>query len=180
MTTTAKPGQHTETPRSCSGSFADQIDQLILDERPSAKKLARLHEHLASCDSCRQRYDKVALAGRLLQGGPVSLGQPSAAEISRTRERLLGRTRLSPEPPVKRLSLRFVFALAMFNPVESVRIALLSAVEPELAALGPVGFWVANTLGPTATFLAGLLWPSLFGAAAFGLALRRFRRGDLV
>lgn len=79
-----------------------------------------------------------------------------------------------------RVEPRFVFALAMFNPVESVRIAMLSAVEPELAALGPVGFWVANTLGPTATFLAGLLWPSLFGAAAFGLALRRFRRGDLV
>jgi len=73
-----------------------------------------------------------------------------------------------------------VFALAMVNPVESVRIALLAAVEPELAALGPVGFWVANSLGPTATLLAGLVWPFLFGATAFGLALRRFRRGDLV
>jgi ABC-type transport system involved in multi-copper enzyme maturation permease subunit len=79
-----------------------------------------------------------------------------------------------------RVEPRVVFALALTNPVESVRIALLTAVEPELSSLGPVGFWVANRLGPGPTLLAGLTWPVVFGAAAFGLALRRFRRGDLV
>jgi ABC-type transport system involved in multi-copper enzyme maturation permease subunit len=79
-----------------------------------------------------------------------------------------------------RVEPHFVFALAVANPVESVRIALLSAVEPELATLGPVGFWVANQLGPVASMAVGVLWPLLFGAMAFGLALRSFRRGDLV
>lgn len=79
-----------------------------------------------------------------------------------------------------RVEPRVVFALAVLNPVESVRIALLSAVEPELSTLGPVGFWVANALGPSAALAAGLAWPILFGFAAFGLALRRFRRGDLI
>ncbi len=79
-----------------------------------------------------------------------------------------------------RVEPRLVFALAAVNPVESVRIALLTAVEPELATLGPVGFWVANQLGPAAALAAGLLWPVAFGAMAFGLALRTFRRGDLV
>ena len=79
-----------------------------------------------------------------------------------------------------RVEPRIVFALALLNPVESVRIALLCAAEPELASLGPVGFWVANTLGPDLALLAGLVWPLLFGAGAFALALRRFRRGDLV
>ena len=79
-----------------------------------------------------------------------------------------------------RVEPRVVFALALLNPVESVRIALLCAAEPELASLGPVGFWVANTLGPDLALLAGLVWPLLFGAGAFALALRRFRRGDLV
>ncbi len=79
-----------------------------------------------------------------------------------------------------RLEPRFVFALALANPVEAVRIAFLTAIEPELATLGPVGFWVANTLGPGLTLAAGLIWPALFGAGAFGIALRRFRRGDLV
>lgn len=79
-----------------------------------------------------------------------------------------------------RLPPQGVFALAVLNPVESVRIALLSAVEPELASLGPVGFWVANRLGAPATLLVGLLWPLCFGAIAFSLALRRFGRGDRV
>jgi hypothetical protein len=79
-----------------------------------------------------------------------------------------------------RIEPRFVFTLALLNPVEGVRIALLTAVDPELSTLGPVGFWVANTLGPRATLAAGLVWPLVFGAIAFGLALRRFRRGDLI
>lgn len=79
-----------------------------------------------------------------------------------------------------RIEPRFVFGLALANPVGSVRIALLSAIEPELATLGPVGFWVATHLGPTVTLLAGLAWPVCFGALAFGLAHRSFRRGDLI
>ncbi len=136
MTTTGKHGQQVGAQRRCNAGFAERIDQLILDERPSAKKLARLHEHLAVCEGCRQRYDKVALAGRLLHGGPEALGQPSAAEIARARERLLGRTRLSPEPPVKRLALRFVFALAAAAAV--VAIALPLTLDDKTAAL-PAG-----------------------------------------
>jgi len=79
-----------------------------------------------------------------------------------------------------RMEPRAVFALALANPVEAVRIALLSALEPELAVLGPVGFWVANRLGPGMSLALGLAWPVLFGALAFALALHRFRRGDLV
>lgn len=79
-----------------------------------------------------------------------------------------------------RMEPRIVFALALANPVESVRIALLSAIEPELGTLGPVGFWVANRLGSELALVAGLLWPLCFGAIAYGLAQRRFRRGDRV
>lgn len=79
-----------------------------------------------------------------------------------------------------RLQPAAVFLLAALNPVQSARLALLSAAEPDLATLGPVGFFLANRFGPTALFGLGVVWPALFGAGACALGLRWFRRGDIV
>lgn len=79
-----------------------------------------------------------------------------------------------------RLPPHAVFALAAVNPVEAARLALLSTAQPELSVLGPVGFYLAHRVGSAALFAWGLLWPALFGCAAWGLALRAFRRGDVV
>ena len=87
---------------------------------------------------------------------------------------LIGMMLTWPLPP------RLVFALAAFNPVEAARLALLSAAEPELAVLGPVGFYLANRLGAGALLALGVLWPLGFGSVVWLLALRSFRRGDLV
>jgi len=75
---------------------------------------------------------------------------------------------------------RAVFLLTAANPVEAARLALLSGVDPDLSVLGPVGFWIANTLGPRATFAIGVAWPFAVGSGALGLALRRLNRSDLV
>lgn len=75
---------------------------------------------------------------------------------------------------------RAVFALAALNPVESARIAILSSADPELAVLGPVGFWLAHALGPTRALLVGIGWPVLLGTAGVVAAARRFDRLDLV
>lgn len=79
-----------------------------------------------------------------------------------------------------RLNPRTVFLLAAMNPVEGARLALLSGVSRELSVLGPVGFFLANRLGPTWLLVVGTLWPVTVGAAAWGLALRTFRRADIV
>ncbi len=73
-----------------------------------------------------------------------------------------------------------VFGLAALNPVEAARLAVLSAVDPELALLGPVGFWLANQLGPLWTYLAGLLWPLAVGLGAAGIASAIVKRRDAV
>lgn len=73
-----------------------------------------------------------------------------------------------------------VFALASINPVQSARLALLSAAEPELANLGPVGFYLAQRLGADALLALGLIWPLAFGCGAWAFAAHRFRRGDVV
>lgn len=79
-----------------------------------------------------------------------------------------------------RIAPRVVFALAALNPVQSARLGLLAGAEPDLATLGPVGFYLATRLGSSALYGVGLLWPMLFGAGAWFAGLRRFCRGDLV
>jgi hypothetical protein len=75
---------------------------------------------------------------------------------------------------------RLVFALAGLNPVEAARIALLSGADPDLSVLGPVGFWLAHSLGAGRALAIGVLWPTLLGTLALALAARRLDRIDLV
>ncbi|MCC6216307.1 MAG: ABC transporter permease subunit [Polyangiaceae bacterium] len=79
-----------------------------------------------------------------------------------------------------RLAPEAVFALAALNPVEAARVALLSSVDPELGVLGPVGFWLAHSLGPRLTLVTGVAWPVLLGTLCMALAARRLERSDLV
>ena len=73
-----------------------------------------------------------------------------------------------------------VFALAALNPSEATRIAILSGVDPDLSVLGPVGFWLANTLGSRLALFVGVAWPALLGTFALWRAQRRLSRSDLV
>lgn len=73
-----------------------------------------------------------------------------------------------------------VFILAALNPVQAARMALLSGVQPDLAVLGPVGFFLANRVGAGALLALGIAWPAAFGLGAWLLSLHRFRSGDLV
>jgi ABC-2 type transport system permease protein len=73
-----------------------------------------------------------------------------------------------------------VFALAAMNPAESTRIAILSGVDPDLSVLGPVGFWLANALGPRVALGVGVGWPLALGALALWRAERRLETSDLV
>lgn len=79
-----------------------------------------------------------------------------------------------------RLEPRVVFALAALNPIQSIRMALLSSADPELHILGPVGFYLANRIGVSALYALGLGWPLLLGAMAWLGALFKLRRGDVV
>jgi ABC-type transport system involved in multi-copper enzyme maturation permease subunit len=79
-----------------------------------------------------------------------------------------------------RLEPRAVFLLASANPVQAARLALLSAAEPELANLGPVGFYLAHRFGQGALLALGIAWPVVFGALAWTAALVGLRRADAV
>jgi len=79
-----------------------------------------------------------------------------------------------------RLDPHAVFTLAMINPVESARLALLADLQPDLSTFGPVGFYAANRVGSTALFAIGVAWPAIVGIAAWTLAYLGFRRTDRI
>lgn len=79
-----------------------------------------------------------------------------------------------------RLEPRVVFAIAALNPVQSIRMALLSSADPELSVLGPVGFYLANQIGSTGLYALGVVWPTVLGTSAWLAGLWKLRRGDVV
>jgi len=113
----------------CDAGFSDQIDQLVLEETVAPKQMAKLKEHLGGCSSCQQRYNKVVLAVRLLNGGPDALAQPSKVELSRVREQVLSRARLAPEPPVRHSLLKWIGGLAAVGAALAIIIPM--ALEEE-------------------------------------------------
>jgi ABC-2 type transport system permease protein len=80
----------------------------------------------------------------------------------------------SPLPP------QVVFVLSALNPSEAARVGILASVDPELSVLGPVGFWLANTLGAGRALALAIGWPAVLGALATWAALRRTRTMDLI
>lgn len=75
---------------------------------------------------------------------------------------------------------QLVFSLAAINPSEAARIGILTSVDAELSVLGPVGFWLANAFGPTASFALAVGWPAALGAVTSALGLWRTKQMDLV
>ncbi|HEY5948262.1 MAG TPA: ABC transporter permease subunit [Kofleriaceae bacterium] len=75
---------------------------------------------------------------------------------------------------------RAVFGLAIANPVEAARLALLGHLQPDLGTYGPVGFYLANRIGTGALFAIGIAWPAFVGLSTATIAFLRFRRSDRV
>lgn len=74
----------------------------------------------------------------------------------------------------------FVFAVAIANPVEASRLALLAHLQPDLGTYGPVGLYLAHRVGAAALFVIGIAWPTFVGALTGLIAFQKFRRSDRV
>lgn len=79
-----------------------------------------------------------------------------------------------------RVDARSLFVLAVANPVQAARLALLSGIESDLGTLGPVGFYLAHRVGAGVLFALGLLWPLAVGTLAWLSAYWSFSRRDLL
>ncbi len=73
-----------------------------------------------------------------------------------------------------------IIALALINPMELFRIAAISLFDPELTVMGPVAFYILDTLSQSMFVLFSIVYPLVLGIifAFFGYSV--FRKKDLV
>jgi len=108
----------------CTSRFPALMDKLLLGDLPP-RQLRRLNGHLAGCAACQQRYNRIVLASRLLEGGPEALTIPSEGELRRVGDEVLRRARLVPDAaPARRSVLRWVAAGATAVVVAAVALPL--------------------------------------------------------
>jgi len=62
--------------------YMKMIDEMIVRD-VAASDWQELRAHLQGCSGCRARYDRVAMAERMLHGGPAALAKPSPASFDR-------------------------------------------------------------------------------------------------
>jgi ABC-2 type transport system permease protein len=73
-----------------------------------------------------------------------------------------------------------VITIAMLNPLESFRIGAISLFDPELTVIGPVAYYLLDTLGSTLLIIYSIFYPILLGVAFAMLGFALFRRKDIL
>ncbi len=79
-----------------------------------------------------------------------------------------------------RVSDGVIITLAMLNPLEAFRIGAISLFDPELTVIGPVAYYLLDSLGRAMIILYAILYPVLLGGIFSLLGYRVFKRKDLL
>ncbi len=79
-----------------------------------------------------------------------------------------------------RISDEAIITVAMLNPIEVFRIGAVSLFDPELTVIGPVAYYLLDTLGPKLLIIYAILYPILLGILFSFLGYLAFRRKDLL
>ena len=79
-----------------------------------------------------------------------------------------------------RIDDNLIITIAMLNPIEVFRIGAITLFDPELTVIGPVAYYLLDTLGSTFLILYAILYPILIGALFAWLGYVAFRKKDLL
>jgi len=79
-----------------------------------------------------------------------------------------------------RISDEVVITLAMLNPIEVFRIGAISLFDPELTVIGPVAYYLLDTLGSTWLMLYAFIYPIAIGLLLSYAGYIAFRKKDLL
>ena len=80
----------------------------------------------------------------------------------------------------QRFNEELIIGIALLNPMEIFRVAAISLFDPELTVMGPVAFYILDTISQTMFVLLSILYPILVGLLFAFLGFRIFRKKDLV
>jgi len=73
-----------------------------------------------------------------------------------------------------------IITLAMLNPIEVFRIGAISLFDPELTVIGPVAYYVLDTLGSTLLIVYAFVYPIAIGILLAFLGYLAFKKKDLL
>jgi len=79
-----------------------------------------------------------------------------------------------------RMSDGLIVAIAMLNPIEVFRIGAISLFDPELTVIGPVAYYLLDTLGSTFLMIYSIFYPIIIGALLAYFGYIAFRKKDLL
>ena len=79
-----------------------------------------------------------------------------------------------------RFSEELVIALALANPMEIFRVAAISLFDPELTVMGPVAFYILDTVSQGVFVLFSIIYPVSLGLSFAYFGYKVFSKRDLV
>ena len=79
-----------------------------------------------------------------------------------------------------RMSDDLIITIAMLNPIEVFRIGAITLFDPELTVIGPVAYYLLDTLGNTLLIIYAVVYPILIGTLFAWLGYLAFRKKDLL
>lgn len=80
----------------------------------------------------------------------------------------------------QRFNEELIIFLAMINPMELFRVAAISLFDPELTVMGPVAFYILDSMSKNMFMLLSIGYPLFVGLAFSFLGFKIFEKKDLV
>jgi len=80
----------------------------------------------------------------------------------------------------QRMSTELIIFIAMVNPMEIFRVAAISLFDPELTVMGPVAYYILDSMKQTTFVFVSMAYPISLGLVFSFLGFQIFRRKDLV
>ncbi len=79
-----------------------------------------------------------------------------------------------------RMNEGLIISIAFLNPMEIFRVAAISLFDPELTVMGPVAFYILDTMKQGTFIFLSILYPILLGVLFAFLGYKIFTKKDLV
>lgn len=80
----------------------------------------------------------------------------------------------------QRFNEELIIGIALMNPMEIFRVAAISLFDPELTVMGPVAFYILDTISQMFFVLLSIVYPVLVGLLFAFFGFRIFTKKDLV
>ena len=80
----------------------------------------------------------------------------------------------------ERMSEELILSIAMLNPLEMFRVAAISLFDPQLTVMGPVAYYILDTLSQKWLVFISILYPIVLGLIFALLGYSIFSKKDLV